>query len=179
MRASARDVGFARLRARLVAEVDARLLAATANGLTLQDLGDSDELPARVAEAISAGRHPTAALVGPCYDTPGLTRLLDVSENEILKRVRSHTLLACRTESGAWRYPKFQFDEQGNTLACLREVLDALIAPGDEGRWRAARWLAAPAPYLPDSASAAQWLRDGGDPTPVVCAARADGDRWR
>lgn len=133
---------------------------------------------ARVAAAIPVGRHPVAALVGPCYDTPGLARWLGISARAIAQRAKRQALLACRTESGSWRYPALQFDERGNTLPHLPELLRLLAGPGDEGRWRAALWLAAPAPYLPHGTSAASWLQHGGDPSPVLAAAKADTARW-
>jgi hypothetical protein len=166
------------LRAQLVATIDTQLAHAARNGLDPDDLGSAEELSARIGAAIPTGRHPTAVLVGPCYTTPGLARWLGISKQAIDKRNRSRTLLACRTESGAWRYPALQFDERGRTLPKLRELLEQLAGPGDERRWRAARWLAAPAPYLPTAVSAAAWLRDGGDPAPVLAAARADSARW-
>jgi hypothetical protein len=172
------STGFVTLREQLVATIDAQLTHAAENGLDPAALGRPEELAARVGAAIPIGRHPTAALVGPCYDTPGLARWLGISKQAIDKRNKAHTLLACRTESGSWRYPALQFDDRGNTLPHLRELLDVLIRPGDERRWRAARWLAAPAPYLPGNVSAADWLRGGGDPRPVLAAARADAARW-
>lgn len=132
----------------------------------------------RVGDVVPSSRHPTAALVGPCYDTRGLARVLGISQHAIETRSRAGTLLACRTESGSWRYPALQFDGRGSTLPHLRELLEVLAGPDGRRRWRAARWLAAPAPYLPDAVSAAVWLRDGGDPAPVLAAARADAQRW-
>jgi len=172
------STGFVSLREQLVATIDTQLAHAAENGLDPEDLGRAEELAARVGAAIPTGRHPTAVLVGPCYDTPGLSRWLGISKQAIEKRNKAHTLLACRTESGSWRYPAMQFDERGKTLAHLREILDVLNTPGDERRWRAARWLAAPAPYLPGNVSAAAWLRSGGDVQPVLTAARADAARW-
>jgi len=172
------STGFVSLREQLVATIDAQLAHAADNGLDPDDLGSAEELSARVGAAIPIGRHPTAVLVGPCYDTPGLARWLGISKQAIDKRNKAHTLLACRTESGSWRYPALQFDERGNTLPHLRELVELLAGSGDDRRWRAARWLAAPAPYLPDDVSAAAWLRSGGDPTPVLAAAREDAARW-
>ncbi|WAX55535.1 hypothetical protein M6B22_13395 [Jatrophihabitans cynanchi] len=172
------SASFASLREQLVATIETRLALATENGLGPEDLGSAEELTARVGAAIPIGRHPTAALVGPCYDTRGLSRWLGISKQAIDKRNKAHTLLACRTESGFWRYPALQFDDRGNPLPHLRELLDVLITPGDDRRWRAARWLAAPAPYLPGNVSAAAWLRSGSDVQPVLTAARADAARW-
>jgi hypothetical protein len=169
---------FASLRERLVATIDDQLAHAAENGLQPADLGSPDELSARVGAAIPVGRHPTAALVGPCYDTPGLSRWLGISKQAIEKRNKARSLLACRTEGGHWCYPALQFDERGHTLPHLRELLQLLAGADDDRRWRAARWLAAPAPYLPEDVSAAQWLRQGGDPDPVLAAARADAHRW-
>lgn len=170
--------GFASLREQLVATIDDQLAAAEEHGLDPDDLGSPDELSARIGAAIPLGRHPTATLIGPCYDTPGLSRWLGISKQAIEKRNRARTLLGCRTASGRWCYPAFQFDEHGNVLPQLRELLDLLVGPNDDRRWRAARWLAAPAPYLPDNVPAAQWLRHGGAPDPVLAAARSDARRW-
>ncbi|MBE7196144.1 MAG: hypothetical protein INR66_27175, partial [Gordonia polyisoprenivorans] len=93
--------GFVNLREQLVATIDTQLAHAADNGLDPDDLGSADELSARIGAAIPTGRHPTAALVGPCYDTPGLSRWLGISKQAIDKRNRAHTLLACRTESGS------------------------------------------------------------------------------
>ena len=79
---------------------------------------------------------------------------------------------------GHWCYPALQSDERGRALPHLRELLELLAGTDNDRHWRPARWLAAPAPYLPENVSAAQWLRQGGDPEPVLAAARADARRW-
>ena len=136
------------------------------------------ESAAQDAAAIAAGRHPVAEAVGPCYDTAGLSRWLGISRQAIAKRVEAHTLLGCPTLSGARCYPALQFDDLGNTIPHLPELLNLLARPGGEWCWRAALWMATRAPYLPDDASAADWLKNGGDPAPVLTAARDDAERW-
>lgn len=171
------DPGFARTRERLVEAIDAQLAAVAASGRTAEDLGDLDDLAAKVGAAIPTG-HPVADLVGPCYDTPGLTAWLGISKQALDKRNRTGAVLACRTSDGHWVYPAFQFDADGRPLPHLREVIAVLTGEGGADRWRVASWLAAPSPDLPGKVPAAEWLRGGDDPTPVLLAARADAARW-
>lgn len=119
--------------------------------------------------------HPTAELVGACYDAAGLARWLGMSTQAV---EQNPNLLACRTAAGRWVYPALQFDAERRPLPCLAELVAILTGPDDTRRWRAARWLAAPNLELPDQMSAANWLRSGGDPALVLAAARADAARW-
>src|SRR5689334_19202311 len=96
---SAVGSGFDRLRAMLVETIDNQIAAAAANGLGPEDLGDPEQLAARVGAAIPTG-HPTAELVGACYDTPGLARWLGVTKQALDKRNKARTILACRTADG-------------------------------------------------------------------------------
>jgi hypothetical protein len=96
--------GFGPLRARLVAAIEDRLAAAEAAGLRPEDLGDPTQVAARVAAAIPS-RHPTAPLVGACYDESGLVRWLGISRQALGARRRARAVLACRTAEGHWVYP--------------------------------------------------------------------------
>ena len=171
------SASFSGLRARLVEAIDSRLAAAEANGLRPEDLGDPLDLASRVAAAIPT-RHPSAELVGACYDGPGLARWLGVSRQAVSQRNKARTFLGCRTTHGRWVYPAWQFDSNRRPIPHLAELITILAGEDDRRRWRAARWLAAPCPNLPGRVSAANWLGRGGDPEPVLSAARADARRW-
>lgn len=172
---AARDE-FTELRSALMRRIDDKLAEARRRGLHAADLGHDQTLADRVAAAIPTG-HPVADTVGPCYDTPGLTRWLGISKQALAKRVANKTVLGCRSSDGHWLYPAWQFDEHGNASRDLPELITILAGPDDD-RWRAAVWLSAPSPDLPDAEPAGAWLARGGAADIVLRAARADAARW-
>jgi hypothetical protein len=123
----------------LVAE-RARLLAT--QGRTLGDLGDPDELAARMVSALPA-QHPYDEPLGPFYDTSGLVSWLGVSRQAVADRVRRGTLLACRTQDGHLVYPAWQFARDGAVRPGVVEAVGEFARRGADG-WSTALWLTTP-----------------------------------
>lgn len=98
-----------------------------------------DELAKRMLSALPT-RHPLDSQVGPFYDTAGITQWLGVTRQAIHKQIKSRRILGLKTTDDVILYPTFQFDNIGNALPGLREVLD-LIDPHDTDEWSSALWL--------------------------------------
>ncbi|WP_186626586.1 hypothetical protein [Rhodococcus sp. BP22] len=52
-------------------------------------------------------------LVGPFYDTAGLTQWWGLSRQAIAKAAAAGTVIACQLDGGGWVYPTWQFTESG------------------------------------------------------------------
>ena len=118
----------------------ARLLAA--QGRTLGDLGDLDDLAARMVSALPT-QHPYDQPLGPFYDTTGLVSWLGVSRQAVADRVRRGTLLACRTQDGHLVYPAWQFARDGAVRPGVVETVGEFARRGADG-WSTALWLTTP-----------------------------------
>ncbi|HYZ99081.1 MAG TPA: hypothetical protein VE575_10055, partial [Acidimicrobiales bacterium] len=92
--------------ARVNEELTRRVGELRRNGRKPGDLGDPDELAARMLAAVPQPS-PWQEL-GPFYTTSGLARLLSVSRQAIEERRRRRTILALRTADRVWVYPAFQ-----------------------------------------------------------------------
>lgn len=149
------------------------LASADEAGIRVDSLGDPKSLAGAVVAAIPT--HVLDRKTGPFYDTSGLTAWLGLTRQALLQREQAHTLLVCVTGDGQKVYPAWQFTAEGVVLPGLRDVLPVLLSATDA--WTAALWLRAPASDL-DGQDAVTWLSEGGDPTRVVDAARADAARW-
>jgi hypothetical protein len=102
-------------------------LACVAFGITL---GAKERRQDKFALAIARGWEARQQLVdaeGGSLSSEEVARLLHISKTAVLKRLEAGRLLAWREERlQAARFPRWQFDEQGQVLAGLPEVLDCL-----------------------------------------------------
>ncbi|WP_137723124.1 hypothetical protein [Prescottella subtropica] len=114
-------------------------------------------------------------LVGPFYDTAGLTRWRGVSRQAVNKAVTAGTVIACRLDDGQWVYPTWQFTPEGTVAPHLITLWKTLRAAADP--WTCAVWLRTPQPGL-DGVAAVDWIADGHPVDPVLALARADAQRW-
>lgn len=130
---------------------------------------------ARRAIASVPRSNPLADSIGDFYDTAGLVQWLDISKQAIAKRVAKQHMVGCKTADGHWVYPAWQFDDHGEVINGVTEVLDVLL--GQRDPWAAARWFVIPSPYLPGELSAIEWLSRGDDPAVVIAEARKDTER--
>ncbi|EHI41270.1 hypothetical protein OPAG_08092 [Rhodococcus opacus PD630] len=131
-----------------------------------------------IADAMSAAlptHHVYDQVVGPFYDTAGLTRWWKVSRQAVSKKVATNAVIACRLEEGQWVYPVWQFTRSGTVRPDLVQVWRVLRSGADP--WTGAMWLRAPQDALAGK-SAVQWLTDNGSVDTVLTAARADVQRW-
>jgi len=152
-----------------------RLVALRELGHDAEDLGDPDDLAARMLATVPEPS-PWAEL-GPYYSTSGIARVLGgVSRQAVEERRRRRTILALRTADDVWVYPAFQLDEHNQVLRGLADVLGR-FRPQTDSDWMVASFLAAPQPGL-GGLSIVDHLRDGGDLDPVVALARERAARW-
>jgi hypothetical protein len=148
--------------ARLRETLAERLVAYSRAGHSLAELGRADELAQRMLAAVPAPSR-WDDLLGPFYDTRGVTRLLGgVSRQAVADRRGRRTLLGLKTADGVLVYPAFQFDDHNEVLPGLAAVLQS-FDPEAVDDWTVAGWLVAKQRAL-DAATVVEWLRGGGDP---------------
>jgi hypothetical protein len=148
--------------------------AFTATEARLLAEGGLDLSPGRPGEPDRALRTATA-LAGLELGSAGVAEVakaLHVSPARIRQRALERTLYAIRVDD-EWRLPRWQFDDQGRPLPGIATVAAAL----SRGVHPVAvyRFLAEPSPdlvFLGEPVSPLEWLRTGGDPTPVAAIAR-------
>lgn len=114
-------------------------------------------------------------LVGPFYDTGGLTRWWGISRQAVNKAVAAGTVIACRLGDSQWVYPTWQFTAEGTVRPQLITLWSALRNAADP--WTCALWLCSPQSELADR-SAADWVIDGHPLDTALELARADAARW-
>jgi hypothetical protein len=103
--------------------------------------------------------HPWIALVGPFYEADGLSRWLNVTNDELDRLVADHIVLGLMTQEGETRYPSFQFDDNGTPLPHLAEFIERRTKrEGRENLWGFAIWLNTPIDEW-DGRTAAHLLR--------------------
>jgi len=174
--ATAVDPYVERVSARVSAELTRRVDDLRSRGHTPEDLGDPDDLAARMM-AVVPEPSPWAEL-GPFYSTAGIARVLGgVSRQAIEERRRRRTILALRTAEGTWVYPAFQLDERNRVVRGLADVLGRFRPRTPDDEWMVASFLAAPQPAL-GGASIVDHLRAGGDVAPVLDLAGERAARW-
>src|SRR5918994_7447941 len=104
-----------RVSSRVSEELARRVDTLRPNGHKAADLGDPDELAARMLATVPEPS-PWREL-GPFYSTAGLAPGLGgVSRQAIEGRRRRRTILALRTADAAWVYPAFQLDDRNRIV---------------------------------------------------------------
>jgi len=165
-----------RVSSRVSDELARRVDTLRRNGHKAADLGDPDELAARMLAVVPAPS-PWRDL-GPFYGTSGLARVLGgVSRQAIEERRRRRTILALRTADDVWVYPAFQLDDRNRVVRGLAQVLDRFRPKTPDDEWMVAAFVAASQPGL-DDRSIVEHLRSGGDLTQVVALADERARRW-
>lgn len=164
----------------LISAVEARLealfSAAAESGVDPEVYADTDTIATAMVAAVPA-HNAMDRIVGPFYDTSGLTEWLGISKQALAKRAAAGSIVACRLSDsrGTWVYPTWQFTADGTVLETLPEIWRELRDAADP--WTAALWLCAPSDDL-GGASAVDHLRSGGEPSDVLVNARAAATRW-
>lgn len=165
-----------RVSSRVTEELARRVATLHRNGHKAADLGDPDELAARMLAAVPAPS-PWRDL-GPFYSTSGLARVLGgVSRQAIEERRRRRTILALRTADDVWVYPAFQLDDRNRVVRGLSQVLERFHPETPDDEWMVAAFVAASQPGLGDR-SIVEHLRSGGDVAQVVALADDRARRW-
>lgn len=77
--------------------------------------------------------------VGPLYDSAGLQRWLELTEDEVVDLVQSGQLLAVTTQDGISLFPALQFGQVRALVPRLGEVVGRLRSTLDD--WSIALWM--------------------------------------
>ena len=148
--------------------------AFTATEARLLAEGGIDLSPGRPGEPAVALRTATALAVLEVGSATvaEVAAALHVSPARIRQRALERTLYAIRVDD-EWRFPRWQFDDEGRPFPGIATVAAAL----SRGIHPVAVWrfLAEPIPdlvVLGEPVSPLEWLRTGGDPAPVAAIAR-------
>jgi hypothetical protein len=147
---------------------------ARAAGVPAEVFGDVESIARSMAAALPTS-HVYDQLVGPFYDTAGLTRWWGVSRQAVNKAVAVGSVIACRLDDGQWVYPTWQFTDAGTVHPHLIALWRRLRVAADP--WTCAIWLRSPQSELGDR-SAADWIGDGHPLDTVMAQADADAQRW-
>ncbi|PZU04715.1 MAG: hypothetical protein DI630_00955 [Gordonia sp. (in: high G+C Gram-positive bacteria)] len=133
------------------------------------------EAIARSMAAALPSSHIYDQLIGPFYDTSGLTQWWGVSRQAVAKSVAAGTIIACRLDGGGWVYPTWQFTDSGTVHPDLITLWSTLRGAADP--WTCATWLRSPQSDL-DDRTAVDWVVAGHPLEPALKLARADAQRW-
>ncbi|UZF48170.1 hypothetical protein [Rhodococcus rhodochrous] len=147
---------------------------ARAAGVPAEVFDDVESIARSMAAALPTS-HIYDQLVGPFYDTGGLTRWWGVSRQAVNKAVAADSVIACRLADGQWVYPTWQFMDTGTVHPHLIALWKTLRAGADP--WTCAVWLRSRQPELGDR-SASDWIAEGYPLGPALALARADAQRW-
>lgn len=148
---------------------------ARAAGVPAEVFADVEAIAASMTSALPTG-HIYDQLVGPFYDSSGLTQWWGVSRQAVARASSTGALIACqRGRGGGWVYPTWQFTDSGTVYPDLLTLWSTLRAAADA--WTCATWLRSPLADL-DDRSAAQWVAEGRPVEPVLELARAEARRW-
>ncbi|MDG3010695.1 hypothetical protein G4X40_11095 [Rhodococcus sp. D2-41] len=147
---------------------------ARAAGVPVEVFDDVESIAASMAAALPA-THVYDQLVGPFYDTSGLTRWWGISRQSVNKSVAAGSVIACRLDDGQWVYPTWQFTAAATVHPHLITLWKALRGAADP--WTCAVWLRSPQAELGDR-SVADWVISGEPVEAALELARADVARW-
>ncbi len=139
------------------------------------DVFDDVESIARSMVAALPTSHVYDQLVGPFYNTTGLTQWWGVSRQAVNKAVVANTVIACRLDAGQWVYPTWQFRASGTVHPHLITLWKTLRVAADP--WTCAVRLRSPQSEL-GNRSAADWIAGGHPHESALALARADAQRW-
>lgn len=147
---------------------------ARAAGVSAEVFDDVESIARSMAAALPT-IHIYDQLVGPFYDTAGLTQWRGVSRQAINKAVAAGTVIACQLEGSGWVYPTWQFTDSQTVHPHLITLWQTLRESADP--WTCAVWLRSPQEELGDR-SAVDWIIDGRPVDTALELARADAQRW-
>ena len=146
----------------------------TADEATLLAQGGLDLEPMRPGEPDVLIRTATSLAVMEVKAAPvaEVATAISVTRARVRQRALERTLYAVRVDD-EWRFPRWQFDEDGQPLPGLAGVVPAF--PRDVHPVAVQRFMSEPSPdleILDEAVSPIEWLRSGGDPEPIAAVAR-------
>jgi len=138
-------------------------------------LGDPVDLGRRAA-LLSIADRIWIRQIGPLLDGRDVQRLLKVGTRQAVSDlVKRRRLLALPTAAGSLAYPAFQFTKGGRPDPTLPRILE-LFAKAAVDAHTIASWFTTPQSLLRGKAPA-QWLKEHGEPSAVIEAARRTAAR--
>lgn len=163
-----------RLMELLADRVREAFVEARASGVPAAVFRDVEAIATAMVAALPTS-HPYDRLVGPFYDTTGLTRWLGVSRQSVNKSIGAATTIACKLDDGQWVYPTWQFTSARTVHPHLITLWKTLRAAADP--WTCAMWLRTAQSALGDR-SAVDWVTGGRPVEEPLALAHADVERW-
>lgn len=148
---------------------------ARAAGVPAEVFDDVESIARSMAAALPTIGVGAGQLVGPFYDTTGLTRWQGVTDQALSEAVAAGTVIACQLDGGGWVYPTWQFADSRSTHPYLVTLWTTLRAAADP--WTCALWLRSPQHEL-DERCAADWIAEGRPLKVPLELARVDAERW-
>ncbi|MGH7818264.1 MAG: hypothetical protein ACREQ9_00675 [Candidatus Binatia bacterium] len=131
---------------------------------------DPAELGRRAALVVAAEATWSGHL-GPLLEGKEVERLLGVRTRQAVSDLRTRRrLLGLVRKDGRVVYPAFQFADRGRPFPEMKQILE-VFEEADVDEWTIASWFVTPKALL-RGATPAAWLRDGGDSSIAVTAAR-------
>lgn len=118
----------------------------------------------------SRPRSRLAEDTGPFYSEQSLRRWLNVSAEELERRIADGRMLTCLTSDNQRVFPAWQFDDEGHVLGGIHEVIGLFRNAGLPDGWTLAKWLNVSNPELDDESGSSLLAR--GEAAVVIEAAR-------
>jgi len=156
-------------------ELHLQLRRAAVADIDIAAMGDPQDIAAAMVAVLPAS-HPFDEVIGPFYDTPGLTQWLQITRQALHQRIKAASVLGCPLDDGNLVYPAWQFLDNGATLPGLPGVLKPLSA-GTTDPWQIALCLSAANEDLGDLPPR-DWLRDNRSHEAVLALARQTAGSW-
>jgi hypothetical protein len=91
---------------------------------------------------------PWADIIGPCYTSAGIQRVLSISRSQLSRASRGLQILRLPTDDGPFLYPAFQIADYA-LIPGLDQVL-AILRTGIDDPWTWAQWLNTKLPDQPN-----------------------------
>ena len=109
-------------------------------GRDLTTLGSADDIVDRMVSTLPDSGQELAQAVGPVFHSGSLQTWLGISRQALNQHVQARRILRLITADGVSVYPGFQFDNDGERLPHIKDILDVL-AEGSDDPWTWALWL--------------------------------------
>lgn len=119
---------------------------------------------------------PWDRILGPFYTVTSASRLLNITEDELLEKVKRLEVLCTVTSDEVSLFPAFQFID-GEVLEGLSEVLP-ILQSGIDDPWTWGMWLTAKVGFDDEPKVSAVDLILAGDKESVLLEASHDAWAW-
>lgn len=131
---------------------------------------------ARRAAFIAAASTVWEGAVGPLLTGEQVRELMGISRQRVAQLAGERHVIVLEEQSGARRYPAWQFGPRRRPLAALVAAHRTLVEDGYMSGWSAASWCVHEHPEL-GGRSPRDWATAGEDSDRLALVARRDADR--